>query len=62
MLHYLDRKASNEVLHDVDRQALHPWTMNVRVVSLDGHLVEFQRHLLGQGLPPLLMVLNDQEV
>ena len=62
MFHHRDRSRLTEILHDVDKYFLQPWTTNLMFSSPCCGLLGFQHHLLARNFALLTMtVLDDLE-
>ena len=55
MFHHLSRKASNELLHEVEKYIFYSWTTNLLCCFPFCRLLRFQHHLFGQGFCLLSM-------
>ena len=64
MFHYLGRKTSNEVLHDVEKQIVHSKTANLLCFFTFCRLLRFHQHyLLARGfLLQAMTVLDDEKI
>ena len=62
MFHHRNRSLLTEILHDVDKYILQPWTTNLMFSSPCCGLLGFQHHLLARSFALLTMtVLDDLE-